>query len=921
MRIVVPGRHAAAFLLTATAFLFCPPATYLGAQEAADGGGQPQPATSPSLPVMTAHKVDESIRVDGNLSEPVWGLLPPTSGFVQKEPVEGAPAKNDSEVWLLYDESALYIGARLYDSSPQSIARNMVRRDSEYNGQFDYFEVMIDPNLDLRTGYRFRISAAGVQTDRYLYDDGQEDQNWDGVWSSSLQITEDGWTVEMRIPLSQIRYERRMGIQSWGINFGRRRAADNELTRFALESKLRPGRVSQFGRIDGITLERSASRIEVRPYALSRLHNPRPAPGNPFISGSETTARVGADIRYGLGSAFTLDAAINPDFGQVELDPAVINLTAFETFLDERRPFFVEDARVFDFRLSGGQNSLFYTRRIGREPQGTAPDGTDFFQRPDQATILGAAKLTGRTRGGLSVGALAAVTQSETGAAYITETGETIEFSAEPAVGYGVLRLNQDFAAGMSRVGGILTALQRSLPDDSSLDFLTSTAWNGGVDFEHSWNERAWALWGFLSGSHVQGDSVALDRIQRSSTHYLQRPDLDWSRYDPSRQSLTGAEWRLQFERRTGNWTGALWAAQVTSGFEINDLGFSRSRERLDGGVSVAFQRVTPNQWFRSYGISAFTFHNWSHEALRDIWSIDQWDRARTAGLFSVRSDFTFHNFWTMELSGHYGPENMSRTATRGGPVMRQPGMWGGEIGFKTDNRRMFTFRPSLQIDRGRKGAGSLVEVRAQMTVQPSSRIELEFSPRFDAVRNAAQYVATTSAEPFAPTYGDRYLFADLERRSVSMVTRLNWTFSPRLTLQLYAQPLISAADYVTYKQLAQPGTFDFLGFSEGRAAAGECVDGATCEDGDHIRYFDLDGDGSVDYSRPDLDFNLRTLRANAVLRWEYRPGSTIFFVWQRRQSNLAETGDFDFGRDLGALGDASAENTFIIKANIWLSR
>ncbi|MCA9739094.1 MAG: DUF5916 domain-containing protein [Gemmatimonadota bacterium] len=888
----------------------------------AQAGGPSAAATD--RPSMPATRVEGSIRVDGILDEAVWAEAPSFRGFIQKEPVEGAPALNDSEVWIVYDDEAVYVGARLYDSAPSSIARNMIRRDSEYNGQFDYFEVMFDPNLDRRTGYRFRVSAANVQTDRYLFDDGGEDQAWDAVWSSGVTIAPDGWHVEMRIPLSQMRYEQRDGVQTWGINFGRRRAADNELTRFALESKLQPGRVSQFGLLEGIRVASAPRRVELRPYVLTRARHQPTVDGNPFVDPSAFGGQVGVDLRYGLGSQFTLDATLNPDFGQVEVDPAVINLTAFEVFFEERRPFFVEDARIFDFDLSGGGNRVFYSRRIGRAPQGSAPPGADFVDVPESATILAAAKLTGRTQRGLSIGAMAALTGRETGQAFFTDTRSTERFVAEPRGVEGVVRVSQDLNGGLSRVGGLFTALQRDLPGDGSLDDLPTQAFGGGVDFEHNWSERTWALWGFAAGSHVRGDSLALLRVQRSSNHYLQRPDLDWSTLDADRTSLTGAEWRLQFEKRRGRWTGALWGAQVTSGFEVNDLGFSRSRERLDGGARVSLQDVIPGAWFRNWSVTASTFHNWSHEALRHPLEWGSWRGAHTAGSFSLSGNVTLNNFWTVNASSRYNPENMSRVATRGGPRMREPALWGGSLGIRTDNRRAVTLAPRIDVSKGLEDSMEALAVSASLSLQPSSQLQIELEPAFERSRQAAQYVLTTAVLPWAPTYGNRYLFADLDQRTVSMETRLNWTFTPQLTLQLFAQPLLSAADYVRYKQLAASETFAFDAFAEGTARVGTtgtlCEGGRTCEDADHRRYVDLDGDGRSDLDFRDRDFNLRSLRANAVLRWEYRPGSTLFFVWQRSQTELVDTGDFDFGRDVRALGRAAADDTFIVKMNLWLS-
>lgn len=880
---------------------------------------QPHP---PVPRTMDAHRLEANtaINVDGRLDEPVWERAPSYADWVQKEPVEGSPAVNDSRVWLLYDESALYVGAINYDEDPQDIARNMARRDASYAGRSDYFEVMIDPNGDQLTGYRFRVTAAGVQTDRYLYEDDREDSAWDAVYQSKVTVDERGWIVEMRIPLSQIRYETADTAQTWGIQFGRRRAADNELTRFSLVSKLRPGRVSQFGRVRGLRLTETPSRLEVLPYVVSKAHTGPAEEGNPFFDGGELNGRVGVDVSYGLGSAFTLDATINPDFGQVEADPAVVNLSAFETYYQERRPFFVEDARVFDFNLSGHRNSLFYTRRIGRAPQGDDLDGADFTSTPDATSILGAAKITGRTTGGLSVGGLMAVTQEERAEAFFSDQNEYERFPVEPRSTYGVMRVQQDFNQGQSRVGGIVTAANRALPDDGVFDYLPSGAYTAGIDFEHSWSNRAWALWGFVATSHVRGDSTAITTIQRASNHYRQRPDNEWSELDSSATSISGANWRLQFERRVGHWTGALWLSETTSGFEVNDLGFSTSPEQLDGGFRVAYQEVRPRLWFRTSKVEFFTYHDFSHEALLEPGSLDSWSRAHTSGRAHFSSNVQFLNFWTANVRLSFEPNSMSRTATRGGPIMADPGSVGLSFGFGTDNRQVLSLRPRLGLTWGRQNHGDELNVGLGMTLQPSSRLLITLTPSLDQTVSAAQYVITTDTLSYEPTFGRRYLFADLERRDLSMVTRMNLTFTPKLSFEFYAQPLISSGDYVTYKQLAEPQTFEFDTFEEGSVAGAGCLGGRTCQDDTGTRHVDFDGDGSSDFSFADRNFNMRSLSSTAVLRWEYKPGSTIFLVWQHRQRDESHVGDFDIDRDFNALVGAPSDDVIILKANIWLS-
>ncbi len=885
------------------------------------------PSTSNRSPLPAAVSADRipqgSVEVDGSLDDEIWSQVTPLSGFIQGDPVEGIPAEHETEVRVAFAEDAVYVAARMWDSDPAGIATQLVRRDGE--GSFDWFSFAIDTNLDRRTGYYFRVSAAGVQRDEYLFDDNETDAAWDAIWESAVQIDDRGWTAEFRIPLSQIRYQSSSDPQTWGINFARRRVANSETSYYALISRTQRGKVSQFARLEDVRVPKAVRRIEARPYVLTSMHNGPATDGDPFFDGRDFDGRFGTDLRLGLGSAFTLDATINPDFGQVEADPAVINLTEFETFFEERRPFFVEDANLLNFGLSGHRNGLFYSRRIGRSPQGSAPSGSSFTDVPSAATILGAAKITGRTSGGLSVGGLAAVTQRETGRAFIAEDGSLVDYVAEPRTQYGVLRLQQDFNDGASQVGGIVTTSARSLPGDGSFEFLPSASFSAGVNFEHQWDDRTWALTGFLAASHVRGDSTALIHIQRSSNHYFQRPDALYESVDSSATSISGIDWRLQLDKRRGeHWTWGVWAAQVTRGFEINDLGFSQRREVLDGGTRVSYQEIQPGSLFRSYNISFFTYHNWSHEALNDAWSWDSWKTAHTGGSFNLNTRVGFLNFWGANLDLSYSPNNYSRTATRGGPIMIDPGSWRTNVRFNTDRRKALSFNTNISYRQNHGGSGRDLSLRAGVELRPSPRIELSLSPSWQVQRDGAQYVTSTDAVAFEPTYGRRYLFAELERKTLSMVTRLDFTVSPDLSFQLYAQPLLSSGDYVRYRQLAASSSYDFREFEPGMTGSDgqggvACLSGDICRTPDNYWHVDFDGDASTDYSFRDRDFNFRSLIGNAVLRWEYRPGSTLFLVWQRQQSAYASMGDFDFGRDAEALWGIPANNVFIVKVNYWL--
>ncbi len=895
----------------------------LSAQPAAAlAQGAPAPAGSREVRVLQVHRSTSPIRIDGRLDEEVWTTAAAATNFVQGEPIEGAPAQHRTEVRVLYDEQALYVGARMYDDSPEAIARQLVRRDEM--GQFDFFELSLDPNLDLRTGYVFRVSAAGVQGDAYLFDNIRDDQSWDAVWQSAVQVDEQGWTAELRIPLSQIRYLPSPNPQDWGINFTRRRVASNERSYFALESRRGYGRVSVFGRLSGLELSQGVSRLELRPYVLTRGRAGPAEEGNPFQQPRDANASTGLDARYGIGANFTLDATVNPDFGQVEVDPAVINLSAFETFYPERRPFFVEDARIFDFGLSGRQNSLFYSRRIGRRPQRSSLSGASYVDVAERASILGAVKLTGRTASGLSVGVLAALTGREEGQAYFAGGDSLTRFLAEPRSEYAVLAAQQELRGGATVVGGMLSMMHRNLPDDRSLHFLPSRAAYSGVNFEHTWSQRAWAFWGFLAGSYTAGSEEAMIRLQRGPNHYRQRPDAWRLGVDSSATRLTGAEWRLQLERRSGrHWTGAVWAAQRTPGFEVNDIGFFQGSERLDGGVRISYQEIAPGRVLRSYRLTAFTFHNWRHEALRKPFSWSAWGDAHKAGAAVMNTDLTFLNYWGLTTGLNYVPKVRSEVPTRGGPLMLVPARVTYSLGGNTDRRARLTVSPSAQFMRSTADAWSTA-LGVEVGYRPSPQVNIAVQPSLERERDPRQYVATANDRSFTPTFGQRFLFADVDRTTFSLGTRLNVTFTPHLTLQLFAQPLVSAGEFVTYKQFAQAGTDRFDPFEEGTpelsGTSVRCVGGRTCRVG-ATRYVDFQGDGVSDISFRERSFRVRSLRGNAVLRWEYRPGSTLFLVWQQgRYFEDQAASEFGVWQEFGRLLGQQPDNVLILKLNYWLS-
>lgn len=883
--------------------------------------GSTSPTASGERSAVGATRLESSITLDGILDEADWARADVATGFVAQQPTEGAAPSEPTEVRVLFDDEALYIGARMLESEVENIRSQLVRRDQD--GQYDYFAVLVDSNLDRRTGFYFQVSPHGVQSDRFLYDDTQQDASWDAVWDAEVAVDDRGWSAEIRIPFSQLRYEPSSQPRTWGINFFRRRVVSNEVLHFQLVSRLQQGLVSQFGELTGMQVTQPPGSLEFVPYLNTTTRSAPAETGNPFFDGRASSASAGGDLRWSLGGNFSLNATFNPDFGQVESDPAVINLTAFETFFPERRQFFVENRQLFDFGLSGGTR-LFFSRRIGLSPRGRAPGDADFSDIPVSTRILGAGKLTGRTAGGWSLGLLTAVTREEKGRAYWMGEDRFEVFSVEPRTYWGVAGLQRDYNDGDSQIGALLVGMNRDLDDGASYGALPSTAFGAGVNFVHRWGNREWFVDGFFGATHVRGTDAAILRIQMDPTHYFQRPDARWTKLDPEARSLSGVEWRVRAGRQRGDhWTGEVWLGEVHPSVALNDFGFSRDPESINLGARISYQDITPGDLFRSYQMSLFTTGDWSHDLLDDLRSTSHWDESRIQARLRVSGNLQLLNFWRINPSAGYFPAEYSRTATRGGPVMKIPGYYESQISFTTDERRVVSLRPSVNYNRYREGAGYRWGTSLQMQIRPQPNLEFELGPSFQRRRDNAQYASRTEALPYEPTFGPRYLFADVDRRELSMEMRMDMAFTRNLTLQMFAQPLVASADYVGYKQLSEPSTFEFERFSEGTFVQTEqgvrCEGGRTCEAPDHTRYLDLDGNGFSDVSFRDLDFNIRSLILNSVLRWEFRSGSTLYLVWQRFQDHRVPQGDFSLRRDLDELLSAPIENVLSLKVTYWV--
>lgn len=833
----------------------------------AAGQSLPDPDTTvASLPVSVAVRASSAIHIDGKLTEAAWRDAPVTDKFTQIDPEEGKPASQRTEVRVVYDDEALYVGARLFDTGP--IRARLGRRDM-HPADSDWFVVLLDSYHDHRTAFGFEVNPAGVRRDE-VKTVTNDDNSWDAVWDVATSVDSSGWTAEFRIPFSQLRFARD-SVQTWGVQFERviGRRHENAVSTFI--PKRESGGVPRYGHLTGLRDLTAGRRLELLPYVVSRAEYVDPG-SNPFRTKQERFATAGLDVRYGLASNLTLNATFNPDFGQVEVDPAVVNLGVYETFFEEKRPFFLEGSEIFDFGLgntSGGQ--LFYSRRIGRAPSLAPPSAS--ADMPTQTTILGAAKVSGKV-GGWSVGSLSAVTARETsryrvysGASYVDSTA-----TAEPMTGYFVGRARRELNSGRSLLGAALTAVHRRL-DNYASPLLRSDALAGGLDFRHEFGDRTWVVLGDAEASSITGSAESILRVQTASNHYFQRPDA--YRVNAGATRLSGYSSSVTLEKQAGeHWRGSLSGAVTTPGYEVNDLGFSYRTDRRDAQGVLTYVDNKPGRLLRNWRVNNVvrSEHN------------SAWDPILTMATTSVFFQTT--SYWNSLFQVSRFFRAYDDRLTRGGPMAGRPGWTTFFMFIASDNRLPVVGRVNFNFTRD-KAKGWSQGVFARVFFKPSDSWSLSVGPSYRRSVGAAQFVASVSDSSYKPTYGVRYVFAPIRQTELGLETRLNATFTPRLSFESYVQPLIASAEYGPAKQLVAPRTFDFAPYG-----------------------------GAV----PDLNFNLRSLRGNAVLRWEWREGSTMYLAWQQSRFGYAPVGDFSFDRDQRALIGTRPDNIYLVKINYWLN-
>ena len=860
---------------------------------------------APAAASVRAERLAGPVVLDGVLDDAAW-RRPGETRMVQNEPENGCPPRRPTEFWVAYDDEAFYLAARLHDDAPDSIGARLGRRDTWPAS--DWLFLNLDTFNDDRNAFSFSVNPAGVLGDAKLYNDGWSDDSWDGVWDAAAAVDGAGWNVEIRIPFSQLKFPEN-AVQVWGINISRRVLRDNARDDLFHKPRGSAGYGSRFPDLVGIRDIAPGTTAELRPYVSGRADFRDVEPGDPFRDDPDLAADAGLDLKTALSSNLTLNAAVNPDFGQVEVDPAVVNLSAYETFYEERRPFFVEDANVFQFGMEGLSSNwnfnwmdpmLFYSRRVGRAPQLGVRGDPEWVESPDLTTILGAAKVSGKV-GDTSVGALTAFTAREK--ARLRTGGVDDEQVVEPFTNYSVVRAKTARPDGSRGLGVMATGTLRDLDDPVSQASLDRRAFTAGVDgWTHLDEERMWAVKAYVAASHVTGSPDAIADLQTSSRRYYQRPDADHLDYDPDRTVLQGWTGRVGLNKQSGNWRFNSAAGYASPGFEINDLGFQYRTDMINTSMVGGYAWHEPHAVFRSQSVYLGTYKSWDTGGTPST---------HGAGLFYWNQ---LANYWSVDGRVFYNPERNDLRLTRGGPAMRAPEFREYGLTLGTDHRK------SWQVIAGVAGSsddGGSAQASGRLTFawHPLESLGLQVTPRYAWSQDEAQYYDTIDDPGAAATYGSRYVFADLEYRQFSLETRFDWTFTPNLTLQAYVQPLFAVGRYSDHKELARPSSYAFRRYG--------------ADPGSAIAYDDAAGEYVVtpDTAAPDdtfrlgdNDFNFKSLRVNMVMRWEYAAGSTFYLVWTQDRVDTHHPGDFDLGRDVRSLLDAPGEHVLMVKVAQYFS-
>ncbi len=826
-------------------------------------------------------------KIDGILNDSCWQTGEWSGDFTQLLPNEGAKPSQETLLKILYDDKNLYVAIQALDTEPDKIHRKAGRRD-ELDG--DMMGVTFDSYHDHRTGFEFTVTAAGQKVDLILFNPMAWDVNWNAVWYVKVGHNDKGWVAEYQIPLSQLRYSNK-DEQIWGLHCWRWINRIQEENDWEVQSMAGPGMLYAFGELHGIKGLKKSRRFELVPYALGKLETFEKEPGNPFADkGKAWGGALGFDAKIGISSNFTMDVSVNPDFGQVESDPSVMNLTAFETFFEEKRPFFLEGVNIFKYEFD--EDNLFYSRRIGQAPSHIPTIASNEYMKiPDNTSILSAIKLSGKTSKGLSVGILQSLTANEF-AEIKSETGERKE-TAEPMSSYFVARVEKDYKQGNTTVGGIVTSTNRFIKDDY-LNFMNRNAYTGGLDVLHQWEDKKYYVQAKVIGSYIDGKEDAMTNLQLSSARYYQRPDATHIEFDNTLTKLSGTGGKIKIGKGSGLWRYSTDMSWHSPGLDLNDIGYMQMADLVKQTNNISYFVNKPVSIFRTYSVGLEEYNNWDFGGNY---------------LFSgVGLDLSaaFKNQWGISNSFTVETPSLDTRILRGGDAMKLPSKWTEVFSMFSDNTKKVYFNLQAIVSASSNSSYKFYEISPGITVRPVNSLRFAVNANYSENFDKLQYIDKKDFNN-----DNRYLLGKINQQTIGLTFRVDYYITPELSIQYYGSPYISIGKYQEIKYVTNPKADEY----DNRFSI---YNNPVLMD--NVYQLDENNDQVTDYTLDNPDFDFSQFRSNLVARWEYRPGSTFYLVWSLDKTYYTNPGAYSLSNASSQLKSIHPRNVFLIKFNYWFS-
>jgi hypothetical protein len=827
--------------------------------------------------------------INGKLDDDCWMKGTWAGDWHQFIPNEGAEPTWPTEMNIQYDDKYLYVAIRAYDGEPEKILRQPGPRD-EFNG--DVLGITFDSYRNYKTGFEFHVTAWGQKVDQILFNPMNWDSNWNAVWKTKTGLEDSAWVAEFEIPFSQLRYSNK-AEQVWGMHVWRWIARISEESDWEWQTKNGPGMLYNFGELRGITGLKKSRRIEIMPFTLGSLETMEEVEENPFTTDGKTWGgNAGLDAKIGISSNFTIDLTVNPDFGQVESDPSVMNLTAFETYYDEKRPFFMEGLTIFDYKFD--DQSLFYSRRIGHAPS-LIPEANDttFVKSPDKTTILSALKFSGTTSNGLSIGLIQSLTAGEK-AQVSNPDGDIKNIQAEPLTSYTVARIQKGYNAGNTFVGGMITSVRRFI-DDPDLEFLSKNALAGGLDVLHYWHGKEYYIDARLTGSNINGSTEAITALQESSVRYYQRPDAGYLGYDTTLTQLRGFGGKFKIGRLSReHWKYSTSLTLLSPGLELNDLGYMTFADEIKNDNIITYQITKPVSVFHTYSIDFNQFNTWNFNGTY----------LGSGAKLSFYSEFVNNWIFTNDLVYLTGATDTR--FLRGGPQMEIPFTVTESGHLSTDLSKRVVFNIGYTYQGRGNNSGTYYSVEPGISVRPFQILRIGLSASIMKNRDLLQYITTLDYNS-----SDRYIFGTIDQNTVGLTFRADLNITPEFSIQYYGSPFISRGSYSEFKYIADPEAREFndrfILYENTQMSGGQYL-------------LDENGDMTADYYIDNPDFNFHQFRSNLVAKWEYRLGSSVYLIWSSDRTGNTGSSQASYGESLNQLLDVFPNNMFLVKFSYWFT-